>query len=353
MALQQQLQEYLAHHPKARPYTIAQDLNVSEMAILEVSTDKTITYLGDQYQALLTQLAPLGKVMSLTRNEHAVSETRGPYDNVSFMEKAPMGIAHNPIIDLRYFTHLWAHVYAVSWMTSKRQLHSFQIFDRYGRAVHKIYTTPASNVEAYHTLVQQLAIPEGRQGILEPIPADTVESQPPLSAVDLATFQGKWLAMQDTHDFFGLLKEYGLQQDRQRAFASAPEGHAYPVDKTSIVPLLEYVAAQEIPIMIFLGNRSCLQIFSGPIKRLVPMEAWYNILDRDFNLHLQLNSIAHAWVVKKCTSDGIVTSLELFDHQGQHILYCFGQRKPGIPELKSWRTAIEQLAPLPSDSLNR
>lgn len=345
--LQQQIQTYKEQHPKARSYTIAQDLGISELEVLEVSKDKTLTYLGNNYQDLLTQLAPLGKVMALTRNEHAVSEIRGIYDNVSFMGKAPMGIAHNDLIDLRYFTTHWAHVYAVEWSAGKRNIHCFQIFDAFGHAVHKIYATPATDLDVYHDLVQRLAQPEGRQGALEaaPVPTPVV---PNLTEAEIADFQAAWLGMEDTHDFFGLLRKYGLNNDRQRAFELAPKGHAYRVTKNALVALLENAVDQQIPMMFFLGNRSCLQIFSGNIHRLKPMENWYNILDRDFNLHLKLDAIVDAWVVKKCTKDGLVTSIELFDDAGQHILYCFGKRKPGIPELETWRAAIDRLTPLNS-----
>ena len=347
--LQQQIQQYQNHHPNARAYTIAQELGVSELEILEAATDKTVTYLGNAYRDLLPQLAPLGKVMALTRNAHAVSEIRGVYDQVSFMEKAPVGIAHNALIDLRYFTTHWAHAYAVQWTAGKRHLHSFQFFDRAGQAIHKIYTTPSSNLDAYQSLVRHYAVSEGRQTALQALPTPAIAA-PELSKTELMHFQTDWLNMQDTHDFFQLLKRYGLQEHRQRAFELAPEGYAYRVAPDAIVGLLEQVATEQTPIMVFLGNGACLQIFSGTVQRLVPMEAWYNILDRDFNLHLQLDAIAQAWVVKKCTADGIVTSLELFDQAGTQLLYCFGQRKPGTPELLAWQAAIEQLQPLASIS---
>ena len=110
--------------------------------------------------------------------------------------------------------------------------------------------------------------------------------------------------------------------------------------------MLEAVAANETPIMVFLGNKACLQIYSGTIKKLVPMDNWYNILDPNFNLHVQLDRIQEAWVVKKNTTDGLVTSLELFDAHGEQILYCFGQRKPGIPELPAWREVVANLSVL-------
>jgi len=342
ITLKEQYQAYKANHPKARIRDISIALGVSEMELLEISTVEKLTYLGSNFKGVLGDAHSLGHVMALTRNEHAVHETKGVYENVSFMEKAPMGIAHNPIIDLRYFLSSWAHVYAVVFQSGKRTMHSFQFFDKYGNAVHKIYTTPKSDLEAYEVLVEKY---KTAPRVNVPLEIETVQPSAKTDEVlDIAGFQKAWLNMKDTHDFFGLLRKYNLT--RQAAFCSAPEGTTHRVEKNAIVAMLEMAVASGTPIMVFLGNKSCLQIFSGKINKVVEMNGWYNVLDQDFNLHLKLEAIEEAWVVKKYTTDGIVTSLELFDKEGNQILYCFGQRKPGIPELEMWRNIVAKLTPL-------
>ena len=73
------------------------------------------------------------------------------------------------------------------------------------------------------------------------------------------------------------------------------------------------------------------------------MGPWVNVLDPGFNLHLREDHIASAWVVKKPTADGLVTSLELFDAQGETIAMFFGERKPGKRESCEWRALIDNL----------
>jgi len=339
ITLKEQYLAYKETHPKARIRDISIALGISEMELLEIATVEKRTYLGNNFKGVLKDVHTLGHVMALTRNEHAVHETKGVYENVSFMEKAPMGIAHNPIIDLRYFLSNSAHAYAVIFQSGKRTMHSLQFFDKYGHAVHKIYTTPKSDLEAYHTLVEKY-----RTGNRMNLPLEVKKVQPSAktdASLDVGAFQTAWLNMKDTHDFFGLLRKYNLT--RQAAFCLAPEGTTHRVEKTAIVDMLEMAVASGTPIMVFLGNKSCLQIFSGNIHKVLEMNGWYNVLDKDFNLHLKLEAIDEAWVVKKYTTDGIVTSLELFDKDGNQILYCFGQRKPGIPELEMWRTIVAKL----------
>ncbi|WMX13987.1 MULTISPECIES: hemin-degrading factor [unclassified Aureispira] len=342
ITLKEQYTLYKEAHPKARIRDISIALGVSEMELLEVAEVEQLTYLGNNFKAVLKEVHAMGHVMALTRNEHGVHETKGVYENVSFMEKAPMGIAHNPIIDLRYFLSNWAHVYAAVFQSGKRVMHSLQFFDKYGNAVHKIYATPKSNLDAYHALVEKYTTGNRMQ-----VPMEVEKVEPSAktdTALDIGAFQTAWLNMKDTHDFFGLLRKYNLT--RQAAFCIAPEGTTYRVQKNAIVDMLEMAVATGTPIMVFLGNKSCLQIFSGNIHKVVEMNGWYNVLDKDFNLHLKLDAIDEAWVVKKYTTDGIVTSLELFDKEGNQILYCFGQRKPGIPELDMWRKIVAKLTPL-------
>ena len=92
--------------------------------------------------------------------------------------------------------------------------------------------------------------------------------------------------------------------------------------------------------MVFVANQGCIQIHTGPVAKLAEMGPWYNVLDPNFNLHLNTDGIAWSWVTKKPTVDGIVTALEVFDKNGNLIVTFFGKRKPGIPELELWREIV-------------
>jgi putative hemin transport protein len=72
------------------------------------------------------------------------------------------------------------------------------------------------------------------------------------------------------------------------------------------------------------------------------MGPWFNVLDPTFNLHLREDATASAWIVRKPTRDGDVTSLELFDKDGFCFAQLIGARKPGKPELEAWRTILSR-----------
>jgi len=48
-------------------------------------------------------------------------------------------------------------------------------------------------------------------------------------------------------------------------------------------------------------------------------------------------------VVRKPTNDSVVTSLELFDADGETIAWMFGKRKPGTQELAARRNLTTSL----------
>ncbi len=73
------------------------------------------------------------------------------------------------------------------------------------------------------------------------------------------------------------------------------------------------------------------------------MGPWFNVLDDSFNLHLREDRVASAFVVWKPTDDGVVTSLELFDAEGELIASLFGKRKPGQAEDEAWRGLVAAL----------
>jgi putative hemin transport protein len=122
------------------------------------------------------------------------------------------------------------------------------------------------------------------------------------------------------------------------------EEFVQPLATTSARAILESVAAAATPIMIFVGSPGCIQIHSGPVKKLMPTGPWFNVLDPDFNLHLRETAIASVFHVRKPTEDGDVNSIELYDAQNRQIALIFGVRKPGKPELPAWREAIAGLS---------
>lgn len=333
--LKKQYTAFKVENPKVRIRDAAQQLGVSEAELLATGVGETVTQLEGDFRELLKEVPTLGYVMALTRNESVVHERKGEYKDVSF--NGHVGLVLGEDIDLRLFMTSWKFGFAVHENDRK----SLQFFAADGEAVHKIYLTEKSNESAYDTLVARYRA-EKQDGVLDLEPKPEPPVPTPDSEIDVAAFQQAWLDLKDTHEFFGMLRKHKVS--RLQAMQLAPEGHALPTTMEAVKNVFAEAAKSSLPIMIFVGNRGVIQIHTGEVHRLVPMGPWFNVLDPQFNLHLREDHVAQAWVVKKPTTDGVVTSLELFDADGSQIALIFGKRKPGIPEKTEWREIVAQTA---------
>lgn len=331
LALKEQYDAFKAENQKTRIRDAAKQLGVSE-AELVAAEPKNIA-LRPEFKEILNEIQHLGKVLAITRNDDAVHERKGVYTKASF--NAHIGLVANPDIDLRLFMNAWHFGFAVQ----ENERKSLQFFDQDGTAVHKIYMIEDSKEEAYHELVEKYKAEEQGKAITT-TPVDKSIQEIPDEDADVKGFRDAWLALKDTHAFFGMVNKFGLS--RRQALRLAPEGYAMPIKVESLKRILEKVSERDLDIMVFIGSRGCIQIHTGKAKKLLQTGPWYNVLDPDFNMHLRDEALESLWIVKKPTDDGIVTSLEGFDQEGNIIVQFFGKRKPRIPEREDWRQVVSE-----------
>ena len=331
-------------NPGIRARDAAQQLFVSECELVASRIGAGVTRLVDDPVEILKSVKALGDVMALTRNDACVHERHGVYDNAQFpkMGDQTTGLLVNPDIDLRLFLKHWAFAFAVTEESHIGPRRSVQFFDPQGTAVHKIYLTEHSNIEAYDALVARLVHAEQLATV-------SVErsSTPPKndsrddSEVDWAAFRGAWENLKDTHDFFPMLRKFKV--GREQAFRRVGSHFAYEIEPSSARLTLELARDRHCEIMVFVGNRGAIQIHTGHVEKLAAYGPWFNVLDPKFNLHLREDAISRIWVTRKPTSDGYVTAVEIFDENSEIIATFFGKRKPGQPELELWREIVGQL----------
>lgn len=324
--------------PAARMRDLAKELDVSEGALVAACCGAEAVRLEPRWTEFLPQLPSLGEVMVLTRNEAIVHEKDGKFANINFIGHG-MAQVVNHDVDLRIFLRGWKHLFAVEQLSHGRTMLSFQVFDGAGQAVHKIYLRPQSDQAAYQQLVQKFASENQSPEFIVAPPA----VPPPFEAkpADQASLHARWKVMKDTHDFYPMIRDFGLTR-RQANALIGPE-FAVPLPANILEKLLNKAVEQAVPIMVFVGNSGCIQIHTGRVHNIKWMDKWLNVLDPGFNLHVQTDLITEAWLVRKPTVDGIVTSIELFDAKGEELALIFGERKPGRPELETWRTLAENI----------
>ncbi|UYN94541.1 MAG: hemin-degrading factor [Enhydrobacter sp.] len=322
--------------PALRIRDAAATLGVSEAELIALGVGSTATPLDGDWRAILNEMPSVGRVMCLTRNEHCVHERHGRFDDVQV--SGPHGLVLGPDIDLRLFLGQWRIGYAVREPIRTGERLSLQFFDSSGEAVHKIYATDETDRAAFDALIARHTAAPAPLALM-PRALDPVDR--PDSEIDVAGLRTAWRAMQDTHEFFGMLGKFKV--GRLQALRLAGEEFVRELPPRALRSALEMASADKTRIMIFVGSKGCIQIHTGPVERLVETHGWFNVLDPTFNLHLRQDAVARVFSVRKPTSDGIVTSIEAFDGRDRNILLMFGARKPGEPELESWRSLVARL----------
>ncbi|WP_432226272.1 hemin-degrading factor [Enterobacter wuhouensis] len=314
---------------------IAGVMNISEAELTFARVGHDAWRLHGEIREILSALEAVGETKCICRNEYAVHEQVGTFANQHLNGHA--GLVLNPRgLDLRLFLNQWASVFHISETTARGERQSIQFFDRQGDAILKVYTTDNTDVSAWGDVLTRFIFADNPPLALQAAEAPAHNDHADADAVDK-----EWRAMTDVHQFFSLLKRHSLS--RQQAFRLVGDDLACKVENGALGQLLETARQDGNEIMVFVGNRGCVQIFTGAVEKLVPMKGWLNIFNTRFTLHLLEETIAESWVTRKPIADGHVTSLELFAADGTQIAQLYGQRTEGEPEQARWRSQIDAL----------
>jgi putative hemin transport protein len=336
----------LNEHPRMRAVDAACALNVSEAELLHAQIGQGVTRLdGAQIPTILKGLKRLGYIMALTRNGTVVNEIKGVYDKLYISEHHDkiMGIAINPGgIDMRLFLHHWHSAFVVE----SEKHSSIQFFDAYGHAVHKVFTTMDSDLNAFLNLRERFKLTEAldftvKDGAREN-EADRQQWYIP-NKKQIVAFTQAWSDLNDVHHFPNLLKEFKLA--RIQALELVGEPWSAEVSANILESVLTESRDKKIEIMAFVGNAGAVQIYSGHVRNLKQVGPWYNVLDEAFNLHFNTQDVSRAFVVRKPTDNGdtIVSSIEFFDEHNNTVLTLFGRRVEGKSQSTDWQALCDKL----------
>jgi putative hemin transport protein len=227
--------------------------------------------LDELWLPLLQSLESLGSVMALTRNHACVHESMGVYKNIS--SRHGIGIVQGDLIELRAFYRSWHVGFGVTepnWSKQNGDVtrqHSLQFFDETGVAIHKVYLLAESNLPRYHQIVREFRhsvqkFEDFSQPIdrLAPVCCATEH-------VDVSAFHQAWRALEDTHEFFGLLTRFSIS--RIAALRLAQAEFVQSLHLGQIEALLHRVSQKKIPVMVFVANETDLLVNVSVIEAVM------------------------------------------------------------------------------------
>lgn len=331
-----------------RPRLAALEPGSSEAELAAHQLEGCVTRLNPYVRGILYALPAVGEVLAVTKNEHCIHEKQGAFNYISI--GLEQGYILNCDIDLRLFMSHWHQVFVVREEAASGPRTSLQFFDRAGASVHKVYLTGRSNRGAFDAIVARYRSADQSPGI-EATPTAPALQERRKWEIGPAEFRACWRAPQAPLCFSSsLFQAFGIS--RLHAFHLLGPEFAYRVLRRSLRLALEAASQTQTPMVCKAGNRGCIQIHTGPVDTSKTVGPWLHVQGPKFNLQLRENAIASAWVVRKPTVYGIVTSLELFDTAG----FCFarfsGARKPGKPQLENWKWIASSLPRLEGADVN-
>lgn len=320
--------------PTTPAIVLAERLDISEGKLQAARLGEDVVTINLSPKALATRFNILGHVKALTRSRHAVLEQQGCYPLLQ--GGAHAGLMLDPGgLDLRLMFGHWHWACLIRDTLPSGERLSVQVFDRHGRAVHKVFSLSDPAPEAWQTLWDEgTSDSPDFVGQAEPDLPDAPAQVPPTLAED-------WARLNDVHQFFGLLRRHRLTRHQANTLM---EGHfTRAVPKSSVEQLLNKAASNGLSIMLFVGSPGCVQIRTGTVPQPVRARGWLNLFAEDATLHLDDGGIESVWEVHKPNRDGGVTSLEAFDARGELVLQVYGERREGNAESSSWRALLEKL----------
>jgi putative hemin transport protein len=141
-------------------------------------------------------------------------------------------------------------------------------------------------------------------------------------------------------EFNAILHRFNMA--REHALHLIGAEYAYPIKREGIWEMLQRMASSANPLTCLIENPGTLHIHTSSIERTTKNRRWLSILDPGFNFYLDETSVANAWVFRRPTCKGIVTSLEAYDQRGSLLAQFFGRRNDDGEEAH-WRTLTASL----------
>jgi len=328
--------------PGLRTRDAAARLGVSEAELVHTRTDVEVHRLDGPWDRLVASIFGLGPVMALTRNNHAVHEKVGQFEQVQVLSCT--GQVQGDGMQLRLFFPHWHFGFAITEAFQKRTRCSLQFFDSAGTAVHKVYLRRRSDEHAFRELVSEYRHPDRWQRLAVTDDA-AIRNERPHDDTERSNPHNQRLPRDGTRDVADTPQGWTIGRIQQ--LRALPEHSARRIRDDGFQVALEHAAEAGIPVKLLVGNGGALQSHTGPVRRLKQVGPWFNVLDPDFSLHLRSDGIACAWALQEQTCNSIVTSVEIFAAAGQRIASLKGQRNPGEEETSEWRALAASLSNYP------
>jgi len=309
-------------------------LGVTELDIVDQQLGVSSVALKTSFLGIVNSLSSLGYTTTEVYNNVAVQECRGFYMATACEDTINIIMANAKEAGIKLLLDSWQCIYAVRKLTELGYRYSFQIFDKNGSVVQKIFMRSQSNFYAYQDIVNNY-----KDSFCKNTPIINKVVSNIYKEVDVRELILDWRKAKSISHAEELTKKYKLSYQEIYRYIGDVYAEELPVKKLEVI--MEQVTERNMPMSFYTFNNGASQYYSGTLDSAYASGDYLYCIAADFSLKILETGIANAWLVRKATSGGIVTSLEFYDSYGSQLLKVHGQYDSHYGESIHWKRLAE------------
>lgn len=197
---------------------------------------------------------------------------------------------------------------------SHDEQHKIEIFDRYGRLLHSISSSPESPLGKGWQRLEKLAIdrPPAFTELVDVVHESTAPKKQGFDALVAG-----WRSLTNESDVSHLLKRHHLR--RVDAYKALENRFTQRMSSRCFVSTLERAARASSPIRLRVANAGAVHQHSGLFGQVGERHQKIEIAGEKAMLAIDREAIAETWLVTLPCKEGVTTRLEAFSKDGRFI----------------------------------
>ena len=287
--LKSKWENLLKSDKKIRIRDAAKKLGVSELELLVTKINDEVQYLliNDFHKFFISLFENIKSLMFLIRNDVSVHEKTVNSSDLKISKDGFINCSESRSPFLNIDFNNFIHCFYESKIHAGRRLCSLQIFDYFGDSVIKIYNRDdginfericKKNISLYENQVENISKSKIHKNFEYINSVNRYFMNPKLT-----------------------IREEKISNDFLRK-------------------VFDLVSKNNFPIQIHLVGNNCIQYHRDIIKNIKIFGPWFNVMDKNFNLHLMDENIETTKLIEFSKDDKKYFSLEFFDDRSNHLL---------------------------------
>lgn len=339
--IRQKREALVSENPKINPREQADRIGVSEGALVASECGHGAIRLKRDIRDRQTQLCYLNQfrqALAVSRNRAALLEVQGTYPRCQFFEG--LGWLEGAMLNVRAEMAHWSEGFFVPADGVRGA--SLQFFDSDGIAVHKAFLPAGEALDEAFLKEQQHR--NQKPDFEWTRVVGSGYSGDEAAEVDHEAFMQKWQHLGELNNFPRLMQQFRL--NRLQTIRMTGEAHSQRLNREAARQVIETAGRQGIPVEIAVENSGLVHKRVGAMPRLETYGKWMNLLQDNFNLHIDESQINQVWRVAVPTKHGVVHVLEIFDKGDRPVLRLLAAAALIGKEPMGWTELLKSCEPL-------